>query len=390
MRLAVALQADLQARAAEGLYRRRHCVDSPQGVWLERDGRRWLNFCSNDYLGLAAHPALRAALQRGTADWGVGSGASHLICGHTRAHHALEEELADFVGRERALLFSTGYMANLGVIAALCGRGDWVVEDKLNHASLIDGARLSGARLLRYAHNDATAAAARLAECGKGRRLLVSDTLFSMDGDLAPLAELAEAAHNADAWLMLDDAHGLGVLGPQGRGSVAQLGLDEDAVPILIGTLGKACGTFGAFVAGEAALIETLLQQARTAIYTTAMPAAVAEATRAALRIVQAAEDRRQHLQVLTAQFRHGAQALGLQLTPSVSPIQGVLLGDNARALAAAAHLADCGIWVSAIRPPTVPVGSARLRITLTAAHTAEQVERLLEALAGLRTSYAD
>jgi len=375
------LKQALEKRQAEGLYRSRRVIEGPQGPELIVDGRRMLAFCSNDYLGLAADPRLVEAMQRGVARYGVGSGAAHLISGHSRAHHALEDELAEFTGRERALLFSTGYMANLGVISALLGRGDHVFEDRLNHASLIDGGLLARAAFRRYPHGAAAALAGQLAGVG-GRRLVVTDGVFSMDGDVAPLAVLADLCAQHHAWLMVDDAHGIGVLGPQGRGSVAAAGLGEDEVPILMGTLGKALGTAGAFVAGSSALIETLIQFARPYIYTTAMPPAIAEATREALRIAAAEEWRRERLQGLIQRFRHGAHKIGLTLMDSQTPIQPVLLGSSNQASHWSEALQREGILVGAIRPPTVPEGTARLRITLSAAHSPAQVEALLAVLA--------
>ena len=375
------LQEQLDKRKADGLYRTRRVTDGPQGPELVVDGRRMLAFCSNDYLGLAADPRLAEALKRGVARYGVGAGAAHLISGHSSVHHALEEELAAFTGRDRALLFSTGYMANLGVISALLSRNDSVCEDRLNHASLIDGGLLSRASLKRYAHADVAALEAQLRHA-PGHKLVVSDGVFSMDGDVAPLAALHETAAAHDAWLMVDDAHGIGVLGPQGQGSVADAGLGQDQVPVLMGTLGKAVGTAGAFVAGSEALIETLIQAARPYIYTTAMPPAVAEATRAALRIVAEEEWRRERLLGLVQRFRHGAQKLGLKLMASSTPIQPILLGDTATANRWSDALQREGILVSAIRPPTVPDGTARLRVTLSAAHTPAHVEALLAVLA--------
>ena len=324
------------------------------------------------------------AFRRGLERYGAGSGAAHLICGHSRAHHALEEELADFVGRPRALLFSTGYMANLGVAGALLGRGDAVFEDRLNHASLLDAGLLSGARFRRYAHADADALDHALEQTADADRnmLVMTDGVFSMDGDLAPLPRLAEVSARRGAWLMVDDAHGLGVLGRGGRGSLDHFGLDGEDVPVLMGTLGKAFGTAGAFVAGSEDLIETLIQQARSYIYTTALPPALAEATRAALRIVREADDRRERLRDLVSAFRRGAAALGLELMPSQTPIQPLLTGGNAQTLAFSEALERRGILVGAIRPPTVPEGSARLRITFSAAHTEADLQRLLSALA--------
>lgn len=372
------LGASLREIEQAGLYRRRRVTERCEGGLLAVDGRQVVDFCSNDYLGLAGDARLVTALQRGAERYGVGSGASHLICGHSPAHHALEEELAAFVGRERALLFSTGYLANLGVIAALA-RAGLVVEDRLNHASLLDGAQLAGARLKRYLHADPDALAGRLA--GSADALVVTDGVFSMDGDMAPLARLAEVARSAGAWLMVDDAHGLGVLGPQGRGALELAGLGPTEVPVLVGTLGKAFGTFGAFVAGSAELIEFLIQKARTYAYTTALPPAVAEATRTSLALVREEGWRRQRLALLVERFRAGAAALDLPLMSSETPIQPVLIGANEAAMAASRALFERGFLVTAIRPPTVPAGTARLRVTLNASHTEAQVDRLLEAM---------
>lgn len=385
------LREELRARLAEiesqGLYRRRRVLETPKGPEVVSAGRRLLNFSGNDYLGLANHPEVVAALKRGAELYGAGAGAAHLVSGHGRAHHALEEELADFTGRERALLFSTGYMANLGVLSALAGRGDGVIEDRLNHASLLDGALLSGAKLKRYAHGDVAAVRAELADCPSKTRLIATDGVFSMDGDLAPLAGLSAAAREHGAWLMVDDAHGLGVLGDGGRGTLSQFGLGPEDVPILMGTLGKAFGGFGAFVAGSAELIEFLIQRARTYIYTTALPPAVAEAARAALRLAREEPWRRERLAELVARFRTGAKDLGLCPMDSITPIQPIVLGANAAVLSASQSLLEAGFLVGAIRPPTVPAGTARLRITLSAVHTYGQVDRLLDALAGLAAS---
>ena len=384
------LKTALAERQAQSLYRRRRIVNGPQGSCLTLDSNgkpiTALNFCSNDYLGLANHPQVISALKQGADQYGVGAGASHLINGHSRAHHALEEELADFVGRPRALLFSTGYMANLGIIASLVNKGDVILEDRINHASLIDGGLLSGARLQRYLHADANSLNSHLQKHSQkypsGRRLIVTDGVFSMDGDLAPLPALAKIAEKHDAWLMVDDAHGLGVIGKQGRGTVDHFGLNQTQVPVLMGTLGKAFGTFGAFVAGSETLIETLIQQARSYIYTTALPPAVAEATRASLTLVRNADDRREKLAMLIKQFRHGAKQLGLSLMDSETPIQPLLIGDSKQAMKISEILlAEHHVLVSAIRPPTVPGGSARLRVTLCANHTEAQVDRLLSAL---------
>lgn len=374
--------AALEAIKARDAYRQRRIFEGPQDVQVAVDGRRVVNFCSNDYLGLANHPAVREAFRRGVDRWGAGSGASHLVCGHSAAHHALEEELAEFTGRPRALLFSTGYMANLGVISALAGRGDAVFEDRLNHASLLDGGLLSGARFQRYPHADALALEAALAESRAEARLVVTDGVFSMDGDLAPLPELVRVARNGNAWLVVDDAHGLGVLGGEGRGALEYFGLGDIEVPVLVGTLGKALGTFGAFAAGSDDLIEYLIQRARTYVYTTALPPAVAEATRASLRLVRDEPERRERLHRNVRRFRAGAESLGFELGDLAGPIQPLVIGANAEALEASRRLGELGFLVSAIRPPTVPEGTARLRITLSASHTDEQVDGLLEALA--------
>jgi 8-amino-7-oxononanoate synthase len=375
------LARQLQDRRENNLYRTRLVVDTPQGVTVRIDGRDYLSFCSNDYLGLANHPDVVTAFHQGLDEFGSGSGAAHLITGHSRAHHALEEELAAFLQRPRALLFSTGYMANLGVMSALLGRGDRVFEDHTNHASLLDGARLSGARLLRYHHGDAADLDARLANAPAGELLVATDGVFSMDGDMAPLAPLARVATRHGAWFMVDDAHGLGVTGPGGRGSVAQAGLDMAQVPILVGTLGKAFGTFGAFVAGSDDLIETLIQEARTYIYTTAPPPALANATRTALRLVREEDWRREHLQQLINRFRSGARQLGLALCDSETPIQPLLVGAADAALRLSQALREQGILITAIRPPTVAEGASRLRITFSANHQDEHVDRLLDVL---------
>ena len=375
------LAADLERQAALNLYRTRHIMEGPQGPEIIIDNRRYLSFCSNDYLGLANHPKLVAALQQGAAQYGAGSGASHLISGHSVAHHRLEEALADFTGRPRALLFSTGYMANLGVMSALARRGDIIYEDRLNHASLIDAGLLSGARLIRYPHANCEVLAKRLKDNASRQGFIVSDGVFSMDGDLAPLPDLAALAQQHDACLMIDDAHGFGVMGPHGRGTVEQFGLGVNEVPVLMCTLGKAVGTFGAFVAGSEDLIETLIQHARTYIYTTALPPAIAHATCTGLSLMNDETWRRDHLFSLIERFRHGAQQLGLPPTASHTPIQPLIVGDAETAMKASQLLRDRGILISAIRPPTVPKGGARLRITLSAAHSEADIDRLLQSL---------
>lgn len=383
-----ALRAELDAIAAAQRYRRRRIVeiiDPASPVHVRVDGRECLNFCSNDYLGLSGHAELRKASQAAAARHGVGSGASHLVTGHGPEHHALEKELAAFVGRPRALCFSTGYMANIGVANALLGHGAAVLQDRLNHASLLDAGLHSGARFARYAHCDAQALQAKLAKLDALHRVVMTDAVFSMDGDVAPLPQLASVCAAQGAWLMVDDAHGFGVLGEQGRGSLVAAGLGLDEVPVYMATLGKAAGSFGAFVAGSETLIETLIQKSRTYIYTTALPAAVAAATRAALQIMQRDDWRREHLAHLITRFRQGAQQLGLSLMNSSTAIQPLLVGAEAKAVALSDALLQLGFLVTAIRPPTVPAGTARLRITLSAAHSESDVERLLEALNRLR-----
>lgn len=371
----------LAKRRAAHLYRTRKLLQSPQTPQVVVDGKNYLAFCSNDYLGLANHPDVIAALQKSAGKFGVGSGASHLVAGHSSEHHALEEELAAFTGRARALLFSTGYMANMGAITALVGQGDAVFEDRLNHASLLDAGLLSGARFQRFLHNDLTNLQNRLNKTDAQRKLIVVDGVFSMDGDCAPLPALAVLAQKHNAWLMVDDAHGFGCLGKTGAGTSEHFNLSQNDVPILMGTLGKAAGSFGAFIAGSETLIESLIQFARPYIYTTAMPPAVAAATRASLRLIQTEHWRREQLNSLIAHFRAGAQALNLQLMNSFSPIQPIVIGDEAKTLLISQKLSERGILIIAIRPPTVAVGSSRLRITFSAEHTVEQVDQLLIAL---------
>ncbi|MGG5290476.1 8-amino-7-oxononanoate synthase [Pseudomonas shirazensis] len=379
--MAFDLAARLAERRAADLYRQRPLLQTAQGPQVVVDGQPLLAFCNNDYLGLANHPEVIAAWRAGAERWGVGGGASHLVIGHSTPHHQLEEALAELTGRPRALLFSTGYMANLGAITALVGQGDTVLQDRLNHASLLDGGLLSGARFNRYLHNDAQSLASRL-QRATGNTLVVTDGVFSMDGDLADLPALAATAHAANAWLMVDDAHGLGTLGANGGGIVEHFGLGLEQVPVLIGTLGKACGTAGAFVAGSDDLIEALVQFARPYIYTTSQPPALACATLKSLQLLRDESWRREQLAALIRQFREGAEQIGLQLMDSQTPIQPILIGDSGRALRLSQMLRERGLLVTAIRPPTVPAGSARLRVTLSAAHTEAQVQLLLNALA--------
>ncbi|EKF76091.1 8-amino-7-oxononanoate synthase [Alcanivorax hongdengensis A-11-3] len=374
------LSADLEERHRQHRYRQPQIMESPCGRHAVVNGQRYLNFCSNDYLGLANDPEVIAAFQNAAGEWGVGSGASHLVCGHQRPHQDLEEALAAHTGRERALLFSTGYMANLGVMTALLGKADAVFEDRLNHASLLDGGLLSGARFRRFAHNDADALNRLLQRSEARRKLVVVDGVFSMDGDEAPLAALADVCEHNGACLMVDDAHGLGVLDEKGRGSLFAQGVNE-RTQILMGTLGKGLGTGGAFVAGSAELIETLIQFARTYIYTTAMPAAVAAATQVSLAKARRESHRREKLATLIARFRDGARQLGLTLMGSTTPIQPILVGSDEQALALSQALREQGLLVTAIRPPTVPEGQARLRVTLSAAHDTADVDALLAAL---------
>ncbi|MCY4428377.1 MAG: 8-amino-7-oxononanoate synthase [Halieaceae bacterium] len=376
------LQERLLQRHQQSLFRNRLTLDSAQGPEVRLGDAKLLCFCSNDYLGLANHPDLVQSLRSAAGRYGVGSGASHLVVGHSSPHHELELAIAEFTGRERALLFSSGYMANLGVLTALLARGDLVLEDRLNHASLLDGGLLSGARLQRFQHNDLTELRRRLdARPQTAAGLVAVDGVFSMDGDSAPLADLSELCRQQKALLLVDDAHGFGVLGARGAGSVEAAGLDSSRAPLLMGTLGKALGCAGAFVAADQTLIEGLIQFARSYIYTTALPPALAAASLTALRLLREEGWRRQHLQVLIERFRRGAETLGLNLANSHSAIQPVMVGEAGAAVRLSEALRLRGVLVSAIRPPAVPQGTARLRITLSAAHTEAQVDRLLDAL---------
>ncbi len=372
--------ADLDAR---GLSRRRRTVRrlAHDTADIELDGVACVDFCSNDYLGLSAHPRVTEAFIEAARIHGVGARASHLITGHQSEHAALEEELADFTGRERALLFSTGYMANLGLASALVKKGGTVFGDRLNHASLIDAGRMARALLHHYLHGDAAALERQLVALDSGPALVLTDGVFSMDGDLAPLPALATACARHGAFLAVDDAHGLGVLGAGGRGSLEHFGLTAKQVPALVGTLGKSFGSFGAFVAGDEDLIETLIQRARTYIYTTALPAAVAAATRAALAVSITESWRRERVLALTRRFRELAEAAGLPLADSITPIQPILLGRADAAVAASRALLERGFFVAAIRPPTVPDGTSRLRVALSAAHRDADIESLIASL---------
>lgn len=378
-------QKALEERTQLGLIRQHQILESAQGVEINVDGKAYLGFCSNDYLGLANHPDVKSAAIESIQKNGVGSGASHLVIGHHQEHALLEKDLAKFTGRDKAIIFSSGYMANMALVSSLVSRSDLVLQDKLNHASLIDGGLMSGARFQRYLHNDMTSLEAYLDKYlttkKVNRALIVADGVFSMDGDVANLAEMAKLAAKFDALLMVDDAHGLGVLGPEGRGTIASLGLSQEDVPVLMGTFGKAFGTSGAFVAGSSELIDFLSQVARPYIYTTAMPPAVAAATRKSLQLIQKADGERAHLKALIAYFRSQISALGFNLMPSETPIQPILIGSSLQTMELANYLRKAGILVGAIRPPTVPEKTARLRVTLSAKHDLAHLDRLISVL---------
>jgi len=397
------LSLELKQREAAGLLRRRRMLESPQGARVRVDGEDVLSFCSNDYLGLASHPALIQAACEGAQRFGVGAGASHLVTGHTSLHHELEQKLAEFTGLPAALLFSTGYMANMGVITALLGRNDALFADKLNHASLNDAALLSRARMMRYPHADLAVLERQLAASTARRKLVASDAVFSMDGDIAPVPELLALCEKYDAWLLLDDAHGFGVLGKTGHGvlehfsSLLHAGARASgSAPggdapcgctphpsriIYMATLGKAAGVFGAFVAGAPELIAWLVQAARSYIYTTATPPMLAAALLESLRVIAAETWRRERLAELVKVLQHGLKLQRWQLMPSETPIQPLLIGSSQEAVRVSESLRQRGILVPAIRPPTVPQGTARLRITLSAAHSVADVQRLIDAL---------
>lgn len=387
MNLNAKLEKELLARKSEHLYRSRKILQSPQSVEAIIDGKNCLSFCSNDYLGLANHPDVVKSFKLAADKYGVGSGSAHLVSGHSTEHHALEEELAEFMGTERALLFSTGYMANLGVVSALCDRHSEIYEDKLNHASLLDAALLSRAKRIRYPHLDTINLEKRLTVSSADNKFIISDGVFSMDGDIAPLDVMADLAAEKNATLMIDDAHGIGVLGEKGKGVIEYYSMDNKQVPVLIGTLGKSFGTAGAFVAASDDLIETLIQKSRSYIFTTAMPAAVAAATRKSLQLLESENWRREKLQNLIALFRKGAAELGLNLMESITAIQPVIVGSSEQALSLSEKLYEKNILISAIRPPTVPEGTARLRITFSATHTEEHVKKLLTVLDEVITS---
>jgi 8-amino-7-oxononanoate synthase len=377
-----ALERELDARRAAGRFRVRRTLASPQGPHVVVDGRHVLAFASNDYLGLAHDPALVAAACDGAQRWGTGAGASHLVCGHQAPHEALEDALAGYAGPcagARALLLSTGYLANLAIVSALVGRGDAVFADRLNHACLNDGALLARADLVRYPHGDVDALARRLASSDARRKLIATDAVFSMDGDVAPLARLLDLAEAHDAWLVVDDAHGFGVLG-DGRGSLAAVGLASERL-VIMGTLGKAAGVAGAFVAAHPAVIETIVQSARPYVYTTAAPALLACALLASLEAIHGGGARRARLFAHVERFRAGARGLPWALLESRTPIQPLVVGGDADCVEVSRRLLDRGVLVPAIRPPTVPEGTSRLRVSLTAAHADEDVDALLHAL---------
>ena len=377
-----ALAATLAERQLSGRYRRLRTRSGEQGVSVIIDGKEMLSFCSNDYLGLAAHPTITKAFINAAETEGVGSGAAHLLSGHSYYHQQLEEALADFMGQQSALLFSSGYQANLGVIDGLMSRGDVVIQDKLNHASLLDGGRLSAAKSWRYHHADMGSLQRRLRQTEDSDcRLVVTDGVFSMDGDLAPLQPLIQLTQTHQAALMVDDAHAIGVLGKHGRGSVEHWQVKAEHMPIVMGTLGKAFGTAGAFVAADKDVIETLIQQSRTFVYTTAQPAAVAAASLASLVLVRTENWRREKLQTLIEQFRKGAAELGIATMNSLTPIQPIMIGDDKKAIVIGQELESRGFLLGVIRTPTVPLGSARLRVTLSTNHTEQNIKQLLEAL---------
>ena len=383
-RLTSELAAQLQELKAAGLSRRRRVLESPCGRLAAVDGKKVLNFASNDYLGLAGNPEIAQAMADGAMQWGAGSGASHLVSGHLTPHEKLEQEIAAFTGFPRALTFSTGYLANLAVTPTLAGRGAAVFADKLNHASLIDAmqlAKANGADVQRYPHNDMAALEKMLAASSAATKVIVSDAVFSMDGDLAPLPLLFALAERYDAWLVIDDAHGFGVLGPHGRGSLAHFNLPASPRILLMGTLGKAAGVGGAFVAGSATAIEYLLQKGRSYIFTTAAPPAIACALSKSLEIIRNGDALRASLMARIAQLRDGLAGLPWALLPSLTAIQPLIVGDNEAAVALSGALWERGLWVAAIRPPTVPKDTARLRISVSAAHTETDIAQLIGAL---------
>ena len=374
------LKVELAERALTGLNRKRRLLQSPQAAHLVADGQHLLSFASNDYLGLANHPDLISALQKGATEAGVGGGASHLITGHHQFHHDAEQALAGFVGLPAGLLFSTGYMANMGVVSALLGRNDAIFADKLNHASLNAAAVLARAKLNRYPHQDLAQLEKMLAASRAPRKLVIVDAVFSMDGDIASVPELLALCEKYDAYLLLDDAHGFGVLGKQGHGILSHFNVASPRI-IYMATLGKAAGVAGAFVAGDATIIEYLIQSAKTYIYTTASPPALAAALVAAVNLMQIDKAPHRHLRDLIAYYKQNLSLKRWQLMPSDTAIQPIVVGSNAEALSLSEHLLTQGILVPAIRPPTVPKNTARLRISLSAAHSLDDVKMLIQHL---------
>ncbi len=375
------LKAFLREKQQSHLYRATRISESAQQPRMHIGGKPYLTFCSNDYLGLANHPTIIQSFQQASNKYGVGSGAAHLINGHSIEHQKLEEELAEFTGRERALLFSTGYMANLGVVNALMERGDIIFADRLNHASLVDAGLLSNAKMQRYPHNDLSRLDNLYSKNTATNTMILSDGVFSMDGDVAEVKALAKIAKQHQAWLIIDDAHGFATLGKTGAGLLEQQGLSQEDVPILMATLGKGIGTAGAFIAGSNELIEYLIQTARTYIFTTAMPPAIAAATRTSLKLVQQENWRRDKLNALIKQFKQGAKQLGITLMPSDTAIQPIMIGSSELAVSLSQKLQQKGILLTAIRPPTVPNNTARLRVTFSASHSEDDVAFLLDCL---------
>ena len=380
--ISAGIGADLDYIRGAGLFRKRRAIKSPQGAVVTVDNQRLVNFCSNDYLGFANDARLIRALQQAAETYGVGSGASQLVCGRSSMHAELETELARITGRDRAVVFSSGYLANLSLAMTLCpGRTDLIVADRLSHASMIDAARLSPAVFKRYRHVDPVSLKQQLNKWGQKRKLVLTDSVFSMDGDVAPLPDIVKVCRQARACLVVDDAHGFGVLGKSGRGALEYFDLGQEDVPLLMATFGKALGVFGAFIAGQTQLIELLIQRARTYIYTTALPPALAATALMSLRLLDDEPWRREHLQSLIKRFQEGAVQLGLPVLPSSTPIQPLMVGSASAAVKLSDKLFRQGFFISAIRPPSVPNNTARLRITLSAAHTEEQIDHLLDAL---------
>ena len=388
------LRQELEKRKRLHRYRSRRIIKSPQQAEILIDDKNLISFCSNDYLGLANHPKIKQATIDAIKKFGVGSGSAHLVSGHSVAHHQLEEELAEFTGYPRAILFSTGYMANLGLCQALIGKNDTVYEDRLNHASLIDGGLISGARFQRYLHNDISSLQQKISKADKNtsekmtETLVLSDGVFSMDGDIANLPALAALCKTSNSWLMIDDAHGFGTLGETGKGCLQHFSLSTTEIPIYMATLGKAMGTAGAFIAGSDELIETIIQKARSYIYTTAMPAALAEATRCSLNIIQNEAEHLQNLNSNICYFRNCCSQADIAIENSQTAIQPLLIGDDEKATKISQQLFDSGFLITAIRPPTVPEGTSRLRITLSAKHNKEHINQLIEALLPLLMNY--